>query len=192
MSTIRYTDGSVTVELDGALEDLVRQALDAAAGETVRVLEAAAEEVATQARADWYDPANGGVTRRTGKSGDIEVVTTVSPDEVTVSVGSTDLQKAIYVHRPGRLSTVPVEITRDDYYERKRKGGPSASTVFHAKRSDKNAGVEAGKFYRLDPSPLASDGKFLLTEMVRRPMRVKAQALGPELAAAILKQMGGA
>jgi len=192
MSTTRYTDGSVTVTLEGDLEQLVRQALDAAAGETVRVLEAAAEEVASVARAEWYDPSQGGVTRRTGKSGDIEVVTTVKPDEVTVSVGSTDLAKAIYVHRPGKLSTVPVEITRDDYYALKRKGGPSAKTVFHAQKSDKTQGVEAGRYYRLDSNPLASDGKYVLTELVRRPMKVKAQALGPELAAAILKQMGGA
>lgn len=189
MSTLRYTDGSVTVTLDEGLEDLVRRALDAAAGATVQVMERAAEKVAAQARADWY-AADTGVTRQTGSSGDVRVVTTVTPDEVRVSVGSADLTKARYVHRPGPLSTVAEEISEADYYAAKRAGGLRASTVFHARQSDAGRGVVAGKYYKRVPNPRAGDGKFLVVELVRRPMTAKVKAITPELGRAIAERAG--
>lgn len=191
MATTRYNDGSVTVTLDGGLEDLVRRALDAAAGETVRLMEAAAGDVAAAARASWYAE-DTGVTLRTGRSGDVEVVTTVSPDEVRVSVGSTDLERARFIRRPGPLSTVAEEISRDDYYAAKRQGGPRANVVFKAKATDKAGGVEAGRYYRKVPNPRASDGKYLLVELIRKPMTLKVKAITPELGRAIAARAGGA
>lgn len=190
MGTLRYDDGSVTVTLDGGLEDFVRRALDAAGGETVRIMEAAAEEVRAKAAADWYAPGTG-VTRRTGKSGDIQVITTVSPDEVRVSVGSPDIAKAKHVHRPGRLSTVAIEITQTEYKATRAKGGAQADLVFHARKDRPDAGVKAGNYYRLDGSPKAADGKFLVPELVRKPMRAKIKAITPDLARAITSKLGG-
>lgn len=187
---IRFTDGAVTVTLDGALEQFVRAAVDAAAGETVRVMERAANEVATEAKADWYDPSKG-VTKRTGASGALEVITTVSEREVRVSLGSLDLAKAKFVHRPGPLSTVAVEITADEYAKAKRLGGIGARLVFHAKKAEPTQKVEAGKYYRKAANPLAADGKYLVVELVRKPMIAKVRAITPELGRAIAARAGG-
>ena len=186
MSTLQYTDGSVTVTLDGGLEAFVRQALTAAGGETLRIVEDLAEGVASEAGAAWYGP--DGVTRRTGTSGTIDVVERVSPDEVRVSVGSTDLAKAKYVHRPGRLSTTTKEITREEYDAARHLGG-TAGMVFKARRTKGNA--IAGKCYRIIHNPLASDGKYLLSELVTKPARAKLKAAAVELGNAIAARAGG-
>lgn len=190
MSTLRYTDGSVTVTLDGGMEEFVRRALDAAGGEAVRILSAASEDLAATAREAWYGPGN--VTRRTGRSGDVQVVTTVSDEEVRIRVGSTDLAKAKYVHRPGVFATTVEEVSADVYAEAKRKGGAIADTYFHAQRSKRERGVVAGKYYRVASSPLASDGKYLLPELVTKPVRRRIRELTPELGRAIATKAGGA
>jgi hypothetical protein len=90
MGVTRYTEGGVTVTLDGADEVMVRQLLEGALGGCLAVMEREAEAVALAARREWYGPT--GVTRITGKGGDIVALTTVdtAKDEVRVSVGSTD------------------------------------------------------------------------------------------------------
>lgn len=188
MGTLRFNDGDVTVTLDGGLEDFVRRVLDAAAGETVRVMETAAEEVASDASSKWYGPQ--GVTRRTGRSGNIDTVTTVSDTAVRVSVGSTDLEKAKYVHRPGRLSTAAVEITAAEYRAEKAKGGALAKLVFHARKDRRDAGVKAGRFYKLIGNPKASDGKYLLPELVTKPAKAKSKEIIRDLGAAIATRAG--
>jgi hypothetical protein len=185
MSVTRYNDGNVTVTLDGALEAFVRKALDAAAGETVRIMEAAASEVADKARADWYNPAVG-VTKGTGKSGDIQVVTTVSPDEVRVSVGSTDTTliagkpRAVLIHRRGRLSLDPKLVSRDEWWKWKKAGKPVGKP-----------GSTGDDWTILVPSNLASDGKYLVAELVRKPMRAQIKVITPELAKALSTKIGG-
>lgn len=195
--SLRYSDGSVTVSLDGSeMEAIVRRALDAAGGETLRMMEAAAEEVAANARSDWYAPGTG-VTRKTGKSGDVQVVTTVSDTEVRVSVGSTDAEmvgskpRAVLIHRPGRLSTRLVEITDAEYRRAKEQGGIPAKMVFRSRRDDPKKGVKKGLCYRSEHNPLASDGKFLVPALIRSPMSIKVKAIAPELARAIIKRAGG-
>ena len=184
MGVTRYKSGDVTVTLDGGLEAFVRKALEAAGGETLRIMEAAGTELATKARSDWYG--GDGVTKRTGSSGDIVDVTTVSDREVRVSIGSTDLKKAKYVHRPGRLSTRDVEITDSEYWAAKRAGGTEAQTVFRARKAGKaGSGIEVGRYYRSESNPKASDGKFLLAEFIRKPAAAKIKAITPELGRAI-------
>lgn len=190
MAQLRYTDGQVTVTLDGGLERMVRRALDAAAGETVRIMEREARAVADAARSAWYDPQRG-VTRRTGASGQIDVVTTVAPTEVRVAVGSRDVTKARYVRRPGRLSTVAVEIERDEYWAAKRKGGPRAALYFRARKADPEARVVPGRYYRRDLSPLAADGAHLMPLLIQRPMRVQVRAITRQLGQAIVAGAGG-
>lgn len=189
MGSLRFTNGNATVTLDGGLEAFVRKVLDAAAGETVRVMETAAEELATDASSKWYAPGTG-VTSRTGKSGAMDTVTSVSDTAVRVSVGSTDIGKAKYVHRPGRLSTKAVEITAAEYREEKGKGGLQAKLVFHAKKDRPDAGVKSGKWYRLTHNPKSSDGKFLLPELVTKPGKAKAKAIIADMGAAIAAKVG--
>ena len=187
MAVTRYTDGGVTVTLDGAMERLVRRALDAAGGETVRVMEAAAEEVATSSRAKWYDPETG-VTKRTGKSGDVRVVTTVSLAEVRVSVGSTDTRtadkgrpRAVVIRRPGRLSLIGKAVSQGDWWEWKKAGKPV-----------RKAGTPGIDNWIIEvPNPLASDGKYLVPELIRKPMRAKIKVITPEIAKAITAKIGG-
>lgn len=158
--TTRFTDGNVTIALDDGLERLVRDLLSAAETETVRILEAAAEEVAAEARGKWYTM----VDKETGRSGDIQVVTTFDTGrgEVRVSVGSTDTRKAgskplpVYVHKPGWLSVKPRAGT---------KGRP--------------------------PNPKANDGAFLLVELVRKPTLRKVKLITPELGRAIAARVNG-
>lgn len=185
MSTLRYNDGGVTVTLDGGLDAFVRQALDAAGGEALTIVEELAEEVAAEAGAAWYGP--DGVTKRTGKSGQIDVVETVSPDEVRVSVGSLDLDKAKYVHRPGRLSTTVEEITKEVYETAKNR--PGAALVFHARRD--RPGITKGAYYRVVHNPLAKDGKYLLSELVTKPARARLKASATALGEAIAARVGG-
>lgn len=180
MPATRYSMGGVTVTLDGDLERFVRRALDAAAGETVRILETAAEEVAGQARAEWYG--SDGVRRLTGRTGDIQVVTTVSDDEVRVSVTSTT-RDALYVHRPGPLSTVAVEIDKATY--ERGKNGRRASLYFHARADQPGRKVKAGRYYELRPNPDAGDGKYLVPELIRKPVKLKIQAIKGDLGRSI-------
>jgi hypothetical protein len=186
MST-RFTDGNTTVTLDGAMEDLVRRALDAAAD--VRVLEDRASRVATGARSAWYAPGTG-VTRRTGTSGDVETVTTVSETEVRVSIGSMDLAKAKYVHRPRMLSLTKVEVTREVYWNTPKKlranYKPLKADAKKGRKADEGVGP-----YIWQHNPLASDGKFLLPELVRKPAAVALQEAIPALTAAFAAKVGG-
>lgn len=206
MAITRYNDGNVTVTLDDGLERFVRNALDAADAETVRVMEAAAQEVADKAKPEWYAPGTG-VTKRTGASGDIAVVTTVTPDEVRVSVGSTDTRvvkdkatgqtkpRALLIHRPKALSTISVECSRAEWWA---SLPADTKTRLHA-AGKKKAGVAggkkkgAGKFALVPtkevPNPKASDGKYLVPELVRKPMRARIRVLTPEIGRAIAARL---
>ena len=88
MTTTRYTQGDVTVtvtdDVAAYVEELARNALPAG---LLDAMLAEANAQAGEARSAWYAPGSG-VTRRSGRSGDIEVTTTVSDTEVRVSVGS--------------------------------------------------------------------------------------------------------
>jgi hypothetical protein len=120
---VRQAGASVTLTGDLAAwaQESIRAATNGAVDEIQRVL----EKVATAARSGWYGAA--GVKRRTGKSGDIQVTTTLdySAGIVRVSVGSTDKRTAdprskssksvenagkavpLYVHRRGPLAFRP-------------------------------------------------------------------------------------
>lgn len=189
--TTKFTDGGATITVDGGMERFVRAMLTAANTETVRVLESGAGEVAAKAASDWYGP--DGVTWRTGASGRIDVVTTIDTGrgDVRVSTGSTDTKtingkpRAVYIHRPGPLSRQLVEITGAEYKQSKAAGGAAAALVFRARRSDEAKGIEAGKAYRTEPNPKASNGAFLLTILIKVPMRAKIKEMAPLVAKAI-------
>jgi hypothetical protein len=188
---LRYREGNVTVTLDGGLAAAVRKALDAAAGETIRLMEAEAQAVADAARQAWYG--SQGVTRKTGQSGDIRIVTTVTPNEVRVGVGSTDARVsggrmvAIYVRRPGRLSVIRKQVTRDEWWST-----PEAMRAnYRPRRAGKdNPADPAGSGpYIYVPNPLASDGRQLMQELVRKPMTARMKVLPTALRDAILARV---
>jgi hypothetical protein len=177
-----FTRDGITVSLDDGWDAAVRQLLSAAQTETIRVLERAGDEEAAKAEAAWYSAA--GVTRRTGRSGYIERVTTfdASKGEVRVSVGSADTRldpqkrkpTPLFVRRPGRLSVVRRVVTQGEWWAWKKAGKPVAPRI----RGAAPWQIEV-------PNPKASDGKFLIVELVRKPVQARIPRLAPELAQAI-------
>lgn len=217
MSIVKYKEGGVSVAVDFDTAALLKLAVNAATGGVLDVMEKAAEEVAATARAEWYAKEN--VTRRTGKSGDIQVVTTVSEHEVRVSVGST-YEKAIYVHRSKATATEAVEIdyseylmlkaaknrtesvirsrraakelTESEYQKLKRALATSGkvATVFHAGRNNPEKGILYGRYYRVQALEITRDGKFLVPELVRKPAKLKFTSVIPQISAAIAARIG--
>lgn len=169
--TTRYTDGAVTVTLDDGLDRFVRGLLSKAERATVAVLEEEGRAVADAARREWYGP--NGVTRETGLSGQIVAVTTIDSarGEVRVSVGSTDTRKAgksgkpvpLFVHRPGLASEELVEVSHAEYW-----ATPNASRRQYPKV--------------LRPNPNAGDGKFLVPELLRKPLRARVKIMAGKIA----------
>lgn len=185
--TTRYSDGGVTVTLDGGLEEWMRSLLSAAETETVRVIEDAADAEARKSEDAWYGP--GGVTRRTGRSGEIKRVTIFSPGEVRVSVGSTDQRidsqkkklTPLYVRRPGPLSLIDKYVTQGEWWAWKEARKPVGKAGSKGK-SDWVIRV---------PNPKASDGKFLMVELVRKPVTAMIKAIAPDIAQAIATKASG-
>ena len=189
MGTLRYTEGKVTVTLGGELEAFVRRALEAAGGETLRLMEQAAQEVATRAEAEWYAP-GGGVHRETGQSGKMGVVTTVKPGEVRVSVGSTDKRSegkgrkqggnatpfVYYLKSPAPLAVDARKVSRVEYFEWRKAGKPVGPF------GTSGASVD---WVIYEPSDHASTGRSMVVELIRRPMKLKVKAITPELGRAI-------
>ncbi len=171
MSITRWRDGGVTVTLSGDIEHFVRRAVDVAAGTVMKEMQAVAEQVAKDAEATWYDD----VKRRTGMSGKWDVVTTVSRTEVQIGVASLDTRSdrrgriaAWFVHRPGPLSVVKRAATRADFKAGRALASPPGQRL-------KGRGVV------VELNPAASDGKYLLGELVRKPFRVKVKVVSDEL-----------
>ena len=179
----RYTDGDVTVQLDDGLDRFVRGLLSAAETQVVRRLEAEAQAVADQAQAKWYQQ----VDRETGKSGAIEVVTTFNGAKgtVTVSVGSTDDRRdkkgkpaVAYVHSPRATSLVKKQVSNEEYWKTRE----SMRANYKPQKGD----VGAGPFIWI-PNPKAANGRFLLQELIKKPLKARMRRIAPELAAAIAK-----
>ncbi|NBV19947.1 hypothetical protein [Janthinobacterium sp.] len=185
MPVTRYTNGAVTVTLDDGIDQFVRSMLSAAETESLAVLEAEAEAIAAQARREWYGP--DGVTRRTGKSGDIVAVSTFDTvaGEVRVTVGSTDTRTergkpvAALVHRPTATSKIIRPAKQADFDAGRAQHSPPGQKL-------KNHGIV------VESNPKASDGKQLMVEFVRRPVTRRLRALIPKLGQAIALKAGGA
>jgi hypothetical protein len=194
MSVTRYKDGDVTVTLSGDLEAWVKRALTASNGAVVREMQAEAEAVASQARADWYGP--NGVNKQTGLSGDIVVVTTVTPDSVTVGLGSSDVRMgkskrgkmvniALFVHRPGPLSLVARMVTKGEWWAWQKAGKPVGKS---GTRGGGRYGTVAD-WTIYESNDEASDGARLMGEFVRKPMTARVRRLPDALREAILARV---
>ena len=201
VSTMRYSDGMATVTLDGALEAFVRSALSTVERSALAVMEDHAAELAATARREWYGPS--GVDRETGKSGDIQVVTTVNAARgiVRVSIGSTDTRKAgktskplaAFVHQPWGSSLRAKAVTREEWFAWRRSGAPVLpppddgwwSSATNGRRNGE--GLKKGVWYIQTTGPaegkeLATNGKgYLIQTLVRTPAKGMATKLAPEL-----------
>jgi hypothetical protein len=201
MSVTRYSDGMATVTLDGALAAFVRSALSSVERSARGVMEQHADELAATARREWYGPS--GVDRETGKSGDIQVVTTIDASRglVRVSIGSTDTRKAgktskplaAFVHQPWGTSLRAKAVTREDWFAWRRKGAPVLpppddawwAGATNGRRNGE--GLKRGLWYiqttgAAEGHVLAPKGKgYLIQTLVRTPAKGMVTTLAPEL-----------
>ena len=193
--TTRYTDGAVTVTVDDGLATFLRGYLEDVERVTVEACEEEAERIASEARAAWYGP--NGVTKETGLSGDIRVVTTLSDTEARISVGSTDRRTAgkrnapvpVFVHRPSRLSSVYVEVSEDEYRRTpKHLKGPHPDHLSPA--AAKKWGNPKGPLV-LRANPKAADGKTLLPELVTKPAKAGERALAERISTVVARLTDG-
>jgi hypothetical protein len=146
MST-RYRDGGATVTLTGDLEAWAERAIRGAAGDAVDVVRAELQTVANAAEAKWYGPQ--GVRRQTGRSGDMDVVTTIDAGRgiIRVSVGSTDTRTvgkrgaplAAFVHRAKSTKTLLPEFVFKPGKAAIKAAIPRIAAIMAAKMSITNA-----------------------------------------------------
>ena len=98
-----------------------------------------------------------------------------------------ELHRLKTVERPNVITAIAEarahgDLSENAEYDAAKKRG--SRKVIHAKRD--------GKFYRLESNPKASDGRFLLVELVRKPMRMRIGKLRPELGRLIADTARGA
>lgn len=175
MST-RYRDGGATVTLTGDLAAWAETAIRAAAGDAVDLVRAELQAVADAAEVAWYG-ANG-VTRRTGQSGQMEVVTTIDAGRglIRVSVGSTDTRTV------GARST-PVSVLVH------RPGGKRGKGTGRAQPGSKPSDAIAKERRLAAEKSKAGDGKTILPIFVFKPGKVAIAASLPRLAALMAAKM---
>lgn len=195
----RFTDGAVTIELTGQLEAWVERAVNAASNGAVRVIETACEQVASEARNEWYQH----VTQRTGLSGDIQVVTTINADKgiVKVSVGSTDkrIRKAKYIKNRGKPEAP--EYGSRDVMVASFVHEPGPFRLVHD-RWVSHAAYWASPEHVRGPTPKKGhpaqlmkpieqygESRKLLPLLVKNPVRRRIAKIGPEIIAAIKQQI---
>lgn len=192
MSTV-WREGGVSVVLSGDLlawaDAAINDATNGAAAEVAAIL----EPVAAQARAEWYGPQ--GVVKRTGLSGQIDVITVANLDKgiVTVSVGSTDTRQAgksralvpSFVHRPGRLAVEVKAVTREEFFR-----APASTRVGVARVARPAQNIKPGDWLIRVSSPRASDGKTLLPIFVNKPAKEAVGAKTLEIGATMARNMG--
>ncbi len=193
MASVRVREGGVTARLSGLDAAAVQAIVDRMAGAAVRPLVAAAERVATDARAAWYGP--GGVERETGKSGDIEAVLTLdlSRESARVSVGSTDDRTSrgkpvpVYVHAPGGASVTLKPCTVAEYWATPAYLRGPFRRPAKWREDDKQP---FPRKWTTTQSNVAGNLGFLLNSLVKKPMRAQIKALLPQIGTAIAGQWG--
>lgn len=192
----RYRDGAATITLTGDLEAWVRGAANQATSGFFDVAIPAAEELAGVARAAWYRE----VERETGESGKIDVVATIDVGRslASVSIGSLDTRKdkrgrpaVAFIHRPRALALAPVEISEGEYNRRKAAGGTEADLCFHARVNQPGSIVQKGRYYRLDKSAAASDGKLMIQVHIRAPTKALVTKIAPDMGRRIAARLRG-
>lgn len=208
MSVTVWREGGVSVRMSGDLlawaDAAILDATNGASAEVAAIL----EPVAAQARAEWYGPQ--GVVKRTGLSGQIDVIVTANLDKgiVTVSIGSTDMRVSskgtrrvrkdesvtqrqagapipAFVHRPGRTARELKAVTREEFF----RTSPSLR-VGVARVAKPAQNIKPGDWVIRVLSPRASDGKTLLPIYVNRPAKDAVGAKTIQIGATMARNMG--
>ena len=119
-------EGGASVTLTGDLETWAIQSMRDATGGAIDILTTTLQPIADTASNEWYGPQ--GVSRVTGQSGRIEVVSTVDANKgvVRVSVGSTDTREVLvrkamvpvpsFVHRGYSATTTMKAVSKDEFF----------------------------------------------------------------------------
>lgn len=172
MKPIVVRSGNVTVTVSGELEAKLQQVFDTAYRGIRETLDGLGDKLVTDAEAAWYTQ----VQRRTGETGDLEHVMQLAEDELQVVVKAERTKATYMVQRPGPLSQI-VHRASDEEYARamsqyRRTGQlPKEWTQLGVKFSQ----GRPTRLKRSTPNPLASDGKNMWQENVRKPGTKQAQ-----------------
>lgn len=167
--TIR--DGYVTLRIDARFDDIVRRIEDAVQGATVRETYAMVALVADDAASSWYRQ----VDKRTGDSGTVRAAWREKGTRLHFEIGNDDSRKdpksgkpaLFFIHRPGPFS------------KKRRAATPSEQDAIF-KRDGRYAK------YVLYPNPKASDGAYLLSELIKKPANAGRRKLTARLARTIV------
>lgn len=170
MPTTRYKNGLGSATISHELGDWCKRVLAESEQQTLQLLETEAEKIAENARKSWYTL----VDRETGKSGQIDVVTTfdTARGRVTVGVGSLDDRTdpksgkptVVFIRSPGRNSTIKESVTREEYYQT-----PELLRANYQAFPD-----QAGKGpFILAKNPKAGSSKNLLQSLIKGPVKLK-------------------
>lgn len=166
MRTVVVKSGAVTVTLSGELQARINHVINTAYAGVRDQLDGIGETLVTDAEAAWYTQ----VQRRTGATGDIEHEMRLSGTELQVAVKAEQTDKTYLVRRPGALSRVVRRSTDAEYSaamsQYRRTGQLPKEWTEMGVRFD--AGRPTG-LRKSKPNPLASDGKNMWQENVRKP-----------------------
>lgn len=182
MTRRAYTRDGATVWLDLDVNAVIAEIVNRVSAGLLASLEGIAHGVVTSAEARWYSREEG-VMRRTGRTGQFEVRTVLSDDEIRVSIWPKTMD-AFYVHRRGPLALIPrffpAESGRAAWWEAKKMGKATRREVGGARR-----------WIVYEPHPHRSDGKYLFQEMVAKPFRAAIKALPEDVRRTLKLGRGG-
>ena len=188
MAALRYRSGGSSVTVGRELADLLDRIEGGAFKAGREALGEAARVVAEQAARQWYQQ----VDRETGESGRLDHGVALTPSSLRGYVETLDRRRSggkpvIYsIHRPGPLSVLTgTGLSRADYTAAMRTFRATGALPEGIEGRFNAQGRPVG-LRRKDPSnPKASDGKYLVPELLTKPMKARAKALrktlGPEL-----------
>lgn len=189
MGALRYRSGGSTVAVGQELQAILDRIEGGAFKAGREALGAAARDVAESAERQWYQQ----VDRDTGGSGRLGHGVELTDTALRGYVETLDRRKGkggkpvvYFIHRPGPLSKLPsTTLTREEYSAAMRvyraTGALPAGMVGINDSKGRPVGIR-----RVDQSnPKASDGKFLVSELITKPMKVQAKTirrtLGPQI-----------
>ena len=155
MSVTTIRDGEATLKMSADFRAIIDRIADGAQAATVEQVYAVVSMVKADAKREWYRQ----VDRETGKSGDVRASWEESGDRLHFKIGNSDKRTdkrtgkpiLFYVHRPGPLSEVSRKSTEAERIEMVQRG-------------------ERASRYIKVPNPKASDGRYLLAELITKPM----------------------
>jgi hypothetical protein len=161
MRETRYKSGDVSVSLDFDLERFISVQVGSISRQVGDALLEQLEPVAIEAENQWYQQ----VDRKTGRSGQIAAVLTYSLEAVRVDVGSLDRRTSktgkpvvVFIKRPSATSTILEPVSAQTWYD--------TDEIMRSKYP-----------FIKRRNPKASDGKNLLNELIKKPVKAKRRAL---------------